>query len=963
MKNKILSIGLLIILLPLITPNAITSKDNSTSPGNFKPEYGPVEQCANLFYNISQFDYGSGAFDLLKMLLPEEVPEFDFGMLLEGLEGSEIRILISALDNIPLYEWNETHGYHSPISETVLQAMGFLELYNDLTIYLNASQFSFPDDFTKTDIHYYYETWPRSNFIDNVTSSVFWSALNASFLTYFDYGWWDYNTTMSYWPPYDGRWPEARHFNPDELSDFADELGAVIGYDIGHWGCEFSGNNHLWYDAQSALDGFYFGFLDARDDGFLAGQADFTFDRIPDKKSPIPPVPANMHDYGRWQYYPKIYEDYYASGYLYEGAQVNFRELLYRDLYDNAWNTFASGYAYGFERGYYDYAAYWIGQNDNMSAFPMYTNANPPSPPYWDPQNSWESGFNDGIYDGYYAAYVDGYEGYDPWFWPDYIQGERYLDGLRSQYSEMGYFEGFDEGATDSYVGSSESPLVILPFSPSTTVYFEQGANYIYEEQYLEGYYNGYLYESLVNSPNTLDWTWSNGPFYNMTLPDFQFSFLANSILPAIPIPITMFTDLNFALGEYYDYQFWYGSGYDYWPFDQTFVPFQTFYAINTNWTKLNEFDVALNATSGSPGFNTTYDIANHFMLFEMHMNMSDAGLAQDVTWGYDTVSGKLLNITASMNYYKVSDVWINMTLELNDAKTDTPYVPSLPSPSSWTYLFDNVVFYYTAPSLAPTSFIDGVKDFKTNALSSIGNPALGVDMLRYEGLWAEANYTFYNPLDPTDPPYVDTVHYPMFAPQGFQIIPDWNFYDGLVITANSMLGATDYFVDAFNALAIQNSNFIIRDLLFDAEVYSYHYTTGMDVMYYYITLDADADIEWDMLNGDYEWENTIIDGFIRGYIWIVVDYNSGVVLAGGLKTSFDFELTVVPDYGASGTGLLQAYLEILVSANFASPPPLDVVIGSSSLPAISEFGIASILSIISFAAVASAVIFTKRRK
>ncbi len=953
MKNKILSIGLLIILLPLITPNATMAKDNSTLPGNFEPEYGPVEPGAHLFYNISQFDYGSGAFDLLKMLFPEEVPEFDFGILLEALEGSEIEILISAMDNIPLYKWNETHGYYDGISETVLQAIGFLNLYDDLTVYLNASQFSFPDDFAKTDIHYYYETWPRSNFIDNITSSVFWSNFNMTFMTQFDFGWYDYNNSWGYWPPrYD--WPRAHEYNDYELSDFAYDLGEVIGYDIGHWGCQVSGNDPLWYDAQAALDGFYFGFFDARDDGFFTGQTDFTTDRIPDKKAPMPPTPTDMYSYARWQFYPRIYEDYYAAGYLYEGAQVYFREQLYNDIYNNAWNTWGVGYVDGYHDGYHYYNGYWHGENDRLSANPEKTTwFPPPDPYYYDPWNSWEYGYNDGILAGYEAAYYDGYT--------PTSAGQFYLDGM-SSYREAGYYDGFDEGATDSYNSLPETPLIILPYSPSTTDPFEMGANWIYEQQYLEGYPNGYLYESLVNSPSALDWTWSNGPFYNMTLPDFQFTFLANSILPAIPIPITMFTDLNFAIGEFFDYEFQYGA-YDYWPFDQTFVPFQTFLASDTDWTEFNNFDIALNETTGSPGFNTTYDIANQFMLFEMHMNMSNPGLTTDVYWGYNTTTGKLLNVTASMDYYAVSDVWINVTMELDDSKTDTPYTPSLPTPSSWTYSFDNVIFQYNAPPLAPTSFIDSVHNFKMQALSSIGHPALGVEMLSYEGLWAKANLTMYNPLDPLDPPNEVTMGYPMFSPMGFQVIPDWNYYDGIVISANSMLGATDYFVDAFNALGVQNTNFLITQLLLDTQVDSYHYTTGMDVMYYYITLDAEADIEWDLMNGDYEWENTVIDGFIRGYIWIVIDYNSGVVLGGGLKTSFDFEVTTVPDYGMSGAGILQAYLEILISANFASPPPLDDVIGASSLPAIPEFGIASILSIIGFAAVASAVIFTKRRK
>lgn len=962
MKNKILSISLLIILLPFITPNATMAKDNSTLPGNFEPEYGPVESGAHLYYNISQFEWGSGAFDLLKMLLPKEVPEFDFG-LVEGLEGSEIEILITAMNNMPLYKWNETHGYHDPISQTLLQAIGFLNLYDDLTFYLNASQFYFPDNFTKTDIHYYYETWPRSDFVDNVTSSVFWTNFNTTFLTQFDYGWWDYNTTMSYWPPYDGHWPRADHFDSNELDNFAYELGAVIGYDIGYWGCEFSVNNHLWFDAQAALDGFYTGFFEAREDGFTTGETDFTTDRIPDKKATVSATITDMQSYARWQYYPRIYEDYYASGYLYQGAQVYFRELLYRDLYDNTWNTYPSGFVDGYHDGYNYYGGYWDGQYDNSSAFLKYTTWNPPPDPYYDdPRDSWEEGYNEGILAGYLAAYDDGYEGYDEWIWPDYIYGRRYLEGM-FQYREIGYFDGFAEGAEDSYNNLPEDPLIILPFlSPSNG--FEDGANKIYSDQYHEGHANGYLYETLVNSPNPLDWLWNNGPFYNINLPDFQFTFLFGSILPAIPIDITMFTDLNFAISEYYEYEFNYGA-YDYWPFSERFVPFQTFLASDTNWTKFNEFDVAMNTTSGyeSPGFNTTYDEINDFMLFEMSMNMSDPGITEYVAWGYDTASGKLLNVTANMDFYTVSDVWVNVTLELDDAKTETPYTPTLPTPSSWTYLFDNIIFTFEAPPLAPTDFIENIQNFKSQALTSIGHPTIGVEMLDYEGLWAEANYTYYNPLEPTDPPYEATRHYPMFSPMGFQIIPDWNYYDGLVITANSMLGATDYFIEAFNTLDVQNTNFIITELLLDANVDSYHYTTGMDVMYYYLTIDAEVDIEWDMMNGAYEWENTIVDGFIRGYMWVVVDYTSGVILGAGIKTSFEFEVTTVPDYGISGAGLSLGYLEILISANFASPPTLDFVLGPSSLPLIPEFGITSILSIIGFAAVASAVIFTKRRK
>jgi hypothetical protein len=407
------------------------------------------------------------------------------------------------------------------------------------------------------------------------------------------------------------------------------------------------------------------------------------------------------------------------------------------------------------------------------------------------------------------------------------------------------------------------------------------------------------------------------------------------------------------------DYEFWWGSGYDYWPFNQGgFVPMQTICATDTNWVTMDDFDVAMNVTSGSPGFNTTYDVANNYFLFELHMDMTEPGMTQDVYWGYNTTDGMLLNISMNLDFYSLTDMWVDMEIELNYGKEEVVTFTDLTS-DTWTYSIDDFVFYYDVPPVAPTEFVDGLTMFKTSGLDAIGNDFLTVTVDRYEGLWGNFSVDLTNPADPASGTEHGYYSYPLIYPGGPQFLPEWDLLDGLFTTATSVLGNVDYFVGALGVLAGQNTNVVLNQLLLDPVIDSFYYATD-DVMYLYASIDADVDFQFGMLNGEYVWETSSMDGWIKGYIWVGFDYTTGQVLGGGVKTSFDFVIGQVPDYGMNGMGL-EAYLEIIIDSTLGSIPHLDAVIGG--LPVVPEFGLVTILSIIGLAAISSAVIFTKRRK
>jgi hypothetical protein len=948
MKRQIfLGIGLLVILLPFVTPSSpIAVTDGLVNPPS-TPEINAVTSGQKLFYNISEFQYGDGIWDLLDDLLAQVGgPAFDKGII-GSLEGSEIVTYLSNVGNIFLYQWNEpTAGYVNQTLTEAMEIFSFIQLNEELGVHINASQFSFPDDFAEDNITDFRDYWPWGDFDDPVDPE-FWNGFNASFVTTFYQGFDDHNISMTYdnWYPY----PHEDWYGHDDLYWYGWDLGLAVGYDIGHSASYESGGSPAWYDANLALNGYYAGFNAGKDAGFAAGQADFLADKIPDKRYfGALPAYAGVDDlaYG-WDYH-RAYEMWYQEGFLYQGALVYFNRELYRDLYDAEWDSYWNGYVEGFRDHY------WTGRDhgsfDMLGPYP--------GPNYYPPELTWEPyddrdhGYVDGMYVGYDFGYDDGYYGY--------TVGENYMHGLEN-YKYHAYYDGFANGTIDKLASSPYNEVPVnLPFSPSTVDPYEQGANFIYENMYREGYSNGYLYATLVSSPDPLNWLWSNGPFYHMTLPDFEFTLAAGSIAPTPLMDFTMLTDLNMLFPDDQGWEFNWGA-HDYWPYEDKIVPMQSFYAGTTDWVKLDTFSQELNTTEDYErvGVNTTYDIANEYFEIEMVMNATGPGIYQNVVWGYNTSTGMLLNVTMDVDFYEQTDVWANITLEYLPGKT-VDVTPTMPSPTSWTYLINNFVFYFDLPPASDPDFVDGITEFKTNGLNSIGNPLLGVDMVGYHGLWAEADFDLYDPANTSKPAeLLEGYKWPMFSPAGpVWNANDWELYDGLWTTVSSVVGITPYLQSALNALALQNTNVDLTSLILTVGVDKYYYAAS-DINYYYVTFDIDLDFGWSMLNGEYIWETITEDGWVRGSIWVGVDATTGVVLGAGGKASFEFEITQVPNYGMNG-GILNAYIEMSIGTTLKTVPDLYTLIGG--LPAVNEFGIVSILSIIGLAAVASAVIFTKKR-
>ena len=844
-----------------------------------------------------------------------------------------------------MYQWDDIGGGY--VNETLTEAMeifSFLQLNDDLGVHINASQFSFPDDFVKDDITDYQDYWPWGDFRDPVYPE-FWNGFNASFGTTFYQGFDDHNISMTYnnYYPY----PNENDYWEGDIYWFGWDYGLALGYDIGHDASYQSGGSPAWYDANLALDGYYSGFLDGKAAGFTAGEADFLADKIPDKRfTGALPAVSGVYDHAyNWDYH-RSYEMWYHEGFMYQGALVYFNTELYRDLYDDEWDTYWSGYVNGFRD------EFWNGRNDGtIDSLGLYPGPNywPPDI-YWDLHEDYDYGYADGMIAGYDFGYDDGYYSYNI--------GEQYMWGLE-HYKHHAYFDGFANGTIDKLASnpSNNAPLN-LPYSPSTVDPYEQGANFIYDNMYRTGYDNGYLYATLVSSPDPLNWLWSNGPFYHMTLPDFEFVLGAGSITPTPLMDFTMISDLNMLFPMDQGWEFDFGT-HDYWPFDSRIIPMQTFYAGTTNWVQLDAFEQERNDTDNRMGLNTTYDVGNSYFEIDMVMNFTEPGIYQHAIWGYNTSTGMLLNVTTDIDFYEMTDVWANLTLEYNPAKT-VDVTPTMPTPTSWSYLVNNFVFYFDLPPASDPDFVDGITEFKTNGLSSIGNPVLGVDMDPFLGLWAQADLTLYNPGNVSEPPQLfDDYRWPMFSPQGpLWNANDWEFYDGLWTTVSSVVGITPYIESALNALALQNTNVDLTSIILDIGVDKYYYAAS-DINYYYLTFDVDLDFGWSMLNGEYIWETITQDGWVRGSLWVGIDATTGVVLGTGGKASFEFEVTQVPNYGMNG-GIMNAYIEMSIGTTLKTVPDLYTLLGG--LPAVNEFGIVSILSIIGLAAVASAVIFTKKR-
>jgi len=956
MKKRIfLGISLLLIMLPLIVPTSVvntSASDNPLNTGSAELDY--IDAGTKLTYDITKFEYGEGIWDVLDLLLAGEgVPDFNRG-LVGTLEGSEFIVYVTATGDITLYKYNYTSmEYYDPITMSAEQIFGFLKLDSDITAYANVSMFSFPDDFLEGNFTLYYDYWPYSDFVDPVLddpADIFWMNFNSTFTGEFERGFDDaaeeYLQGGYWWNP--SQWDEPRPdwYDDYDISVFGYHMGQYHGYKLGYDAVWHSDLNLAWNDSATALDAYYTSYFDGRDDGFAAGQADYLNNKIPDRTPPSLPAPTTL---GEWVYergYQRYWSDFYAMGFRYEADLDNFNFDLYWDLYDTAWDTWFAGYIDGYSH------YYWNGQNDgywdDLNSKPYRENYYPPEycGNYYD---DYDYGYEQGMYAGYDQGYDDGYYSLNI--------GQETLNGYYS-YQHISFEDGFAQGAADKLASQPFDDTPTLPYpSPANT--FQTAANECYDNQYRDGYGNGFLYATLVSSPDSLNWLRRVGPFYNMTLPDVELSLQSGSLLPTPLMDMTTFTEVNLEVMDDYEFDW---ETHDYWPFNDNLMSFISFDAVDQNWTAFNEIDTALNVTEGSPGFNTSWNVENNFFLFEVHLNASDPGVALDVLFGYDTLTGRLLNISVALDFYSMTDVWLNIVFDLNESKTET-WTPQLPSyygdPNSWTYSIDNFVFYYDLPSTVSTDFADGVAEFKTNGLASVGNPLLGVDMKSYNGLWAIADYTYYDPANTSVTPFTEEYRYPMFLPTGHQILPDWNWYDGFATSVTSAFGHADYLMDAATALSGQNTNVNIANIYLNPVIGSYHHVvTGLDVMYYYVSLEADIAMTLSMLNGDYVWETTTVDGIIDAFLWVGIDYVSGVILGAGVKASFDFELTAVPDYGNNVA--IAAYLEVTVGVNFRTIPHIDTLI--DTLPTVSEYSLLPLLSIIGLAGIASAVIFFKKK-
>lgn len=935
-KNIIFGISIILLLLPMIMPTTIiTSPRASIEPS--QPAENVLDEVlagTRLAYNFTSFDYGDGIFDILDMLLSQgDIPVFDKGIL-GTLEGSDLYFYIAAMRDLYLYQYDDMGDvYENETLQTAYQALPMLELGEDFGVYADLSTFTFPEDIVRQDLDYYFASWPRSDFTFDVTGTEFWDNVNSSFTNAFSRGWND--------AQFGDAWHWREWIDPDDFDDmywFAQEFGDWQGYWTGAYAYWTSGGNVVWNDPDRAFEGFTDGFHAGRINGFNGAQADWISNKIPTLWFVNPyDTLIETYDLGGFRAYEMSYNMYYESGYLYEGAQIYLNERLYWDLFNAQWDTWISGYVNGYDWQYWEGRA--DGSNDNIYINPFGTS-------YTEPEISgehdeWEAGHNSGMLEGYEDGYYDGFY--------DVLTNENRLQGMRD-YVYNAYFDGFADGAEDELasIAYDDAPDS-LPYSTTTSDPYEQGANYAYEMSYVSGYDNGYKFAFLISNSNDLFWKTSVGPFYHMTLPYVELMLLAGSMIP-IPVPMTMFTDLGF---ESTEYEFWYNNthGGDYDPFKEILLPF-TLYAPDTDWVALDDVDHLYNASEPDvPEIITTYDDIAGTFIYDVYMNMSGEGEIE-YTLGYNTTSSLLESFDFFMNFTMMPDVWLDVSLNIDESKTET-YSPALPSPATWSYSLEEFTCYFETP---PGMDTEGLAVWKDLMLNSIGDPFISVTALGYDGLWAEQSITIYD-LEGIEAPNTTEHMYPMMVPMGFQILPDWDTFDGMWTTVTSVFDNVDILTTVMSALDTQNANVDISNLVIQPETGSYLYND--EVQYYYITFSGEVDGQIGMLNGDFEWETDTLTGSADATLWVAFEYSTGVLVGAGVRAGLDATLTQVPDFGNSGS--LSVYVEMKQGVDFMSIPDI-YDLGLIDLPAVPEFGIVSILGIIALAGIASALIISKKR-
>ncbi|MHA1304550.1 MAG: hypothetical protein ACTSPI_12710, partial [Candidatus Heimdallarchaeaceae archaeon] len=632
-----------------------------------------------------------------------------------------------------------------------------------------------------------------------------------------------------------------------------------------------------WNDADSAFGALKVGFSDGRDDGCNEGKNDYTNNnRIPDVRFTNPYEPVNdIVDLGKNHGYRESYHIYYQAGFFYEGAQEYFNRELYWDLYDNAWDSYAGGYVDGFRDGYD--SGYLAGEYDNSTG--IYGDSYYPPEGIWDPRDEWEFGYNDGLVDGYDTGYDDGWEeGYGV----DYRKHEEYLWGMESWLWDT-HQDGFQDGADDYLTGSGyDNSSYTLPYSSPQNLW-EEGANFIYSMSYPDSYDDGWKYAWLTDRDgNELNWLMHEGPFYYIMAPDFILNLQSGSV-GVFPVDITMFTELNISL---MDYEFDYGS-HDYGPLSENFAPF-SIYAPDSDWVELDTWDWDWDPDEDFPGVSTT--ITGDTFHIEFYWEDVYAEVSFELIIEYDMTTGKLTYCEFYLDAYTQTDMWFDVVVEY---QSDVEFTLPDPNPSSWSYLVDAFSFDYVLPDEVPPEVTDGLDTFASEGAAAVGNNFMDVDWLSRTGLWNEFNVTSYNPNDPTETSDTATIMVPALT-LNFQILPDWDLWSGFATTGDSFLSSVEWVGNTLDLLSEANptADFYRHDLSY--EVSTYHDSSN-DIMYMYSALSGAFEFSVEALNDDYDWEEINGDLYFYLVIWVAYDYNTGILLGGGLQGTIDSELTI-PD-------------------------------------------------------------------
>ena len=896
-KKIFLAIAIIIALLPIYHSGVNIQATTQPVVNNNQITPEEIGIGSKLIYQITQFELGSGFDQLLQEITQDpETPDIEIGY--DGsLVGSEVWFYITLEDELQLFQYDYSDDYSKEnfTQKDAMQVLAGVQLGDDLSAFANLSQLSYPDDAVRQDSAYYYDSWPMSHFDTPITSDDFWDGFSEGFIDGFN---WGFNDEVNGYDWAWFEWPEPDHY--DDIFWFARQFGEIWGYETGreagHLAVEEDPSDPWgtsWFDAETAEGAFKAGFLDGRDDGYNKGRDDYTTDRIPEKVWTNPYDTANLVNLGKKRGYDNAWPIYYDAGFLYEGAQEYFNNEIYWELYAEMWDTYPAGYVDGFSDGYAE------GTNDGQydHDYGSYGDNFETPEGYWDPRGDYEWGYNAGLEDGYQHGYDDGYNMvYD---YGDFING-------MYNYIWQAHEDGFQVGAQD-YINNLgyDNSTFTLPYSSPANM-FEEGCNFIYEMMYLEAYDNGWKYAFLTDRDgNDMNWLEHEGPFYYMYLPDLILSLESGSIIP-VPTDIIMFKELNISLMDY-DIDYEYGENTDL--FSEHMSPF-SIYAPESDWTELDTWDWDFDPDSDMPGVTTTIDGD----IFEMVVNWEeeDGDIAFELTIRYDMTTSVLQYTGFSVDFTTETDMYFNVAMEY---ESDTQINLPTPDPTSWSYLIDTFSFNYELPDDAPPEVSDGLDDFKNGGEDAVGEEFMDIDWIQHIGLWNEYNVTLKDPNNPSDTSDTVGVMQPCLSP-GLQILPDWDLWGGIMHTGDSYLAMSEWIGNAMDLLSDANPTFdaFRHDLYYDMS--TYHDSTN-NVMYLYAGISGAYELRVEMLNGDWEWEETTVSLYFKLVIWTAFDYTTGIFLGAGVEGTVDETLT--SDIPTSPQFTLYADIDIRIRADLIS--------------------------------------------